>query len=245
MDNNNNNNNDSEPIKINGVAYPQLHLLKMNYQLKGLLTIIRDKTTPRDQFIFYSNRLIRLLIEEGLSYLPFEEKTIITPTGSEYKGVQFSSKICGVSMVRAGESMEAGLRQVCQKIRIGKILIVKNEENGKIKTQALYAKFPSDISERKVLLLDPMLATGASVKEAIRVLISSGVKQENILFLNLICAPEGIKSLTEKYSKIEIVSCEIDDGINENGISLPGIGDFGDRYFGTEGIEIGLDVSHS
>ena len=69
-------------------------------------------STNRDQFIFYADRLIRLLIEEGLNCLPFEEKTVTTPTGYDYHGVQFSSKLCGVSIVRAGESMEAGLRQV-------------------------------------------------------------------------------------------------------------------------------------
>jgi uracil phosphoribosyltransferase len=74
----------------------------------GLHTIIRDKNTKREDFIFYSDRLIRLLIEEGLSYLPFREKTVTTPTGAHYKGVEWAGSICGVSIVRAGESMEAG-----------------------------------------------------------------------------------------------------------------------------------------
>eukprot|EP01094_Clydonella_sp_ATCC50884_P004514 TRINITY_DN13547_c0_g1_i1.p1 TRINITY_DN13547_c0_g1~~TRINITY_DN13547_c0_g1_i1.p1 ORF type:complete len:229 (+),score=79.21 TRINITY_DN13547_c0_g1_i1:30-689(+) len=210
---------------------PTVHQLKMNQQLRCLFTIIRDKDTPRDQFIFYSDRLIRLLIEEGLSYLPFKEQEVVTPTGSTYSGYQFSSKICGVSIVRAGESMENGLRQVCQKIRIGKILIQRKADTT---PEFLYAKLPRDIAERSVLLLDPMLATGGTVCCAIDVLLKHGVKEENIVFLNLISAPEGIAILTKAYPNIHIITGEVDSHLNEVGYIMPGIGDFGDRYFGTD-----------
>eukprot|EP01087_Luapelamoeba_hula_P004787 TRINITY_DN1474_c0_g1_i2.p1 TRINITY_DN1474_c0_g1~~TRINITY_DN1474_c0_g1_i2.p1 ORF type:complete len:168 (-),score=24.07 TRINITY_DN1474_c0_g1_i2:571-1074(-) len=106
----------------------QVHVLKPTFQIKGLHTIIRDASTSREDFIFYSDRLIRLLIEEALSYLPFKPKNIITPTGSTYAGVEWTTGLCGVSIVRAGESMEAGLRAVCKSVRIGKILIQRNEE---------------------------------------------------------------------------------------------------------------------
>ena len=82
-------------------------------------TIIRNKDTPRADFVFYSDRLIRLLIEEGLNYLPFKEVTVTTPTDASYRGVQWASQICGVSIVRAGESMETGLRAVAKSVRIG------------------------------------------------------------------------------------------------------------------------------
>eukprot|EP01096_Ripella_sp_DP13-Kostka_P006507 TRINITY_DN2331_c0_g2_i1.p1 TRINITY_DN2331_c0_g2~~TRINITY_DN2331_c0_g2_i1.p1 ORF type:complete len:256 (-),score=101.85 TRINITY_DN2331_c0_g2_i1:173-940(-) len=216
---------------VNQIVYPRLHLIKMTNHLKSIMTMLRNRETPRDRFIFYADRLIRLLIEEALSYLPFEEKNVTTPTNSEYAGLKLLSKICGVSVVRSGESMEAGLRQVCQKVRIGKILITRDEKNN---PQARYAKLPPDISGRRVLLLDPMLATGGSVSEAIRVLLEYGVHEENIFFLNLIAAPEGIETLTKKYSRVTIITTEIDRTISEAGVSLPGVGDFGDRYFGTE-----------
>eukprot|EP01104_Vermistella_antarctica_P007583 TRINITY_DN185_c0_g2_i2.p1 TRINITY_DN185_c0_g2~~TRINITY_DN185_c0_g2_i2.p1 ORF type:complete len:164 (+),score=32.57 TRINITY_DN185_c0_g2_i2:40-531(+) len=149
-------------------TYSNLHMIKSNEQIRGLHTIIRDKDTSREDFIFYSDRLIRLLIEEGLSYLPFKEKTVVTPTGSRYQGVEFASRICGVSIVRAGESMEAGLRAVCKSIRIGKILIQRNERNAQ--PVLLYSKLPPNMDERQVLLLDPMLATGGSAMKAIEVL---------------------------------------------------------------------------
>lgn len=134
--------------------YKQLHIMNPTSQIKALHTIIRNKETKREDYVFYSNRLIRLLVEEALSYLPFKEKTVITPTNVEYKGVEFISKLCGVSIVRAGESMEAGLREVCKQIRIGKILIQRDEKTAK--PMLYYVKLPKDIKDRTVLLLDPV-----------------------------------------------------------------------------------------
>jgi uracil phosphoribosyltransferase len=209
-----------------------VHVLKPTFQIKGLHTIIRDKTTKREDFIFYSDRLIRLLIEEGLSYLPFREKTVTTPTGAQYKGVEWAGSICGVSIVRAGESMEAGLRAVAKSVRIGKILIQRDEKTAE--PRLFYSKLPEDIAERYVLLLDPMLATGGSAAKAIEVLLQHGVKEEKILFLNLIAAPEGIREITQAFPRVHIVTTEIDEKLNDVKFIIPGIGDFGDRYFGTD-----------
>jgi len=209
-----------------------VHVLKPTYQLKGLHTMIRDRSTKREDFIFYSDRLIRLLIEEGLSYLPFREKVVTTPTGEHYKGVEWAGSLCGVSIVRAGESMEAGLRAVAKSVRIGKILIQRDETTAQAKLY--YVKLPEDISERYVLLLDPMLATGGSAVKAIEVLLQHGVKEEKILFLNLVAASEGIRVITEAFPQVHIVTTEIDEKLNDVSFIVPGIGDFGDRYFGTD-----------
>ena len=120
--------------------------------------MIRDRDTDRADFIFYSNRIIRLLVEEGLNHLPVIEKTVTTPVGRSYAGVKFQGKICGVSIMRAGESMEQGLRDCCRSVRIGKILIQRDDETTKPKL--FYEKLPGDIASRWVLLLDPMFATG-------------------------------------------------------------------------------------
>ena len=121
-------------------------------------SMIRDKNTQRADFIFYSNRIIRLLVEEGLNHLPVVEHTIITPVGKSYSGVKFQGKICGVSIMRAGEAMEQGLRDCCRSVRIGKILIQRDEDTSK--PRLFFDKLPEDIAERWVLLLDPMFATG-------------------------------------------------------------------------------------
>lgn len=99
-----------------------------------------------------------MLVEEGLNHLPTMARTVVTPTGQHYDGLAFQGKICGVSIMRAGESMEQGLRECCRSVRIGKILIQRDEETAQPKL--FYDKLPEDISDRWVLLLDPMLATG-------------------------------------------------------------------------------------
>lgn len=123
------------------------------------LSKIRDKNTDRGDFIFHSNRIIRLLVEEGLNHLPTTQHTVVTPTNQHYDGLAFQGKICGVSIMRAGESMEQGLRECCRSVRIGKILIQRDEET--CQPKLFYSKIPEDIAERWVLLLDPMFATGA------------------------------------------------------------------------------------
>jgi uracil phosphoribosyltransferase len=174
---------------------------------------IRDKNTDRADFIFYSNRIIRLLVEEGLNHLPVVEHTITTPVGRTYSGVKFEGKICGVSIMRAGEAMEQGLRDCCRSVRIGKILIQRDEETSQPKL--FYDKLPEDISRRWVLLLDPMLATGGSALMAIDVLKSRGVPEDHILFLNLIASPEGATKFAEQFPKVRVVTAFVDQGLDE------------------------------
>ncbi|RMZ92288.1 hypothetical protein DV736_g463, partial [Chaetothyriales sp. CBS 134916] len=206
-----------------------VHVLAQTPQLISLLTMIRDKTTPRADFIFYSNRIIRLLVEEGLNHLPVVAHTVTSPVGKDYTGVKFEGKICGVSIMRAGESMEQGLRECCRSVRIGKILIQRNEETAQPKL--FYEKLPSDIAQRYVLLLDPMLATGGSAIMAVEILKAKGVPEERILFLNLIAAPEGIRNFADKAPKVRLVTAFVDRGLDDNSYIVPGLGDFGDRYF--------------
>jgi uracil phosphoribosyltransferase len=176
-------------------------------------SMIRDKNTPRGDFIFYSNRIIRLLVEEGLNHLPVISHLVTAPTGRAYSGVKFEGKICGVSIMRAGEAMEQGLRDCCRSVRIGKILIQRDEET--CKPRLFYDKLPEDIAERFVLLLDPMFATGGSATMAAEVLMSRGVPEERILFLNLIASPEGIKNFVNRFPKLRIITAFVDQGLDE------------------------------
>jgi uracil phosphoribosyltransferase len=171
--------------------------------------MIRNKDTDRADFIFYSNRIIRLLVEEGLNHLPVIEHTVTTPVGHAYNGLMFKGKICGVSIMRAGEAMEQGLRDCCRSVRIGKILIQRDEETSKPKL--FYDKLPEDIASRWVLLLDPMFATGGSAIMAVEVLKSRGVPEDRILFLNLIASPEGTRNFVAKFPKVTVVTAFIDE----------------------------------
>jgi uracil phosphoribosyltransferase len=204
-------------------------LLPQTNQLLGLYSIIRNKATHRSDFVFYSDRIIRLLVERGLDQLPVEPLSVETHTDATYDGVKFLGKICGVSIVRAGESMEQGLRDCCRSVRIGKILIQRDEETALPKL--FYEKLPEDISDRYVFLLDPMLATGGSAILATEVLISRGVKPERIFFLNLLAAPEGIANYHAKFPSIKIITGGIDPKLDEKKRIYPGLGDFGDRYY--------------
>ncbi|KAI7741931.1 hypothetical protein M8C21_024310, partial [Ambrosia artemisiifolia] len=148
---------------------------------------IRTKLGQHDLCKLYPNIYVIQstfqVVEHGLGHLPFTEMQVVTPTGSVYSGVDFCKKLCGVSIVRSGESMENALRACCKGIKIGKILIHRDGDNGQ---QLIYEKLPKDIAERHVLLLDPVLATGNSANQAIELLIQKGVPESYIIFLNLI-----------------------------------------------------------
>ncbi|EEB95802.1 hypothetical protein MPER_05173, partial [Moniliophthora perniciosa FA553] len=206
---------------------PSVFTLPQTAQLEALYTIIRDKDTNRGDFLFYSDRIIRLLVEEGLNHLPVVKKTVVTPTGSTYDGVGFEGKICGVSILRAGEAMEAGLREVCRSVRIGKILIQRDKEPAFPKL--FYSKFPQDIASRYVLFLDPMLATGGSAMKAVEVLMEHDVLEERIVFINLISCPEGLKTFCGRFPQVKVITGWIDQGLNEKAYIIPGLGDFGER----------------
>ncbi|TYG86702.1 hypothetical protein ES288_A13G154600v1 [Gossypium darwinii] len=212
--------------------YPNLYVIQSTFQIRGMHTLIRDSQTTKHDFVFYADRLIRLVVEHGLGHLPFTEKQVITPTGSVYTGVDFCKRLCGVSVIRSGESMENALRACCKGIKIGKILIHREgEDNGQ---QLIYEKLPQDISERHVLLLDPILGTGNTAVKAISLLIRKGVPESNIIFLNLISAPQGVHVVCKSFPRVKIVTSEIDIGLNEEFRVIPGMGEFGDRYFGTD-----------
>eukprot|EP01135_Chromosphaera_perkinsii_P001774 Nk52_evm43s210 gene=Nk52_evmTU43s210 len=211
---------------------PNVTVLDCTRQILELHTIIRDRTTDRNDFIFYSDRLIRLLVEEGLNLLPFEEKSVETPTGCQYEGVDFTGRLCGVSIMRAGEAMERGLRTCCRSVRIGKILIQR--EGIQREPKLYYAKFPPDVDNRHVLLMDPLLASGGTVLKAIQVLKEHGCEEDQISFLNLIASRVGIANVHRVYPGVRIVTTAIDEGLDREGYIVPGIGDFAERYFGTD-----------
>lgn len=201
----------------------QLKLLPMNEQIRELQTIIRDKTASRGDFMFSADRLIRLVVEEGLNQLPYKECMVTTPTGYKYEGVKFEKGNCGVSIMRSGEAMEQGLRDCCRSIRIGKILIQSDEETQRAKVY--YAKFPPDIYRRKVLLMYPILSTGNTVIEAVKVLIEHGVQPSVIILLSLFSTPHGAKSIIQEFPDITILTTEVHPVAPTH---------FGQKYFGTD-----------
>jgi uracil phosphoribosyltransferase len=122
---------------------------------------------------------------------------------------------------------------LCSALNAGKILIQRDESTSEKLPNLFYSKLPSDIATRNVLICDPMLGTGGSVKMAISVLQKAGVSPSRIIFLNLLSCPEGIKAVHEDYPDVTIVTGTIDEALNEHKYITPGLGDLGDRYYGT------------
>jgi len=213
--------------------YGQLFVMPSSLQVRGMHTIIRCRDTHRQDFNFYADRLIRMLVETALGHLPFNETTVTTPTGKAYSGVSFARKLCGVSIIRSGEAMENALRACCMGIKIGKILV--NRKGAGTPSDVVYEKLPKDIAERHVVLMDPILASGNSMKCALDVLIQKhNVPESKIIVLTLIANPEGIHQVCGSFPYVKVVTTEIDEGMNDENEVIPGIGDFGDRYFGTD-----------
>ncbi|MBA0812425.1 hypothetical protein Gohar_026395 [Gossypium harknessii] len=204
-------------IPRGGENHVAIDLIVQHLQIRGMHTLIRDREISKHDFVFYSDRLIRLVVEHGLGHFPFTEKQVITPTASVYTGVDFA-KSCVVFPL----------------------------------FEAYIEKLPKDISERHVLLLDLVLATGSldgyitilvtekvselgnSANHAIELLVQKGVPESHIIFLNLISAPEGIHCVCKRFPSLKIVTSEIDVALNGEFRVIPGMGEFGDRYFGTD-----------
>ncbi|XP_052391522.1 uridine-cytidine kinase-like 1 isoform X1 [Carassius gibelio] len=210
-----------------------LSVMESTPQVRGMHTIIRNKETSRDEFIFYSKRLMRLLIEHALSFLPLKPVSVETPQGTVYEGKRLSGKrITGVSILRAGETMEQALMAVCKDIRLGKILIQTNHDTGE--PELHYLRLPKDLSEDYVILMDSTVSTGAAALMAVRVLLDHDVQEDKIFLISLLMAEMDVHSVAYAFPKVRIITTAVDKNVNDEFHIIPGIGNFGDRYFGTD-----------
>jgi len=216
---------------------PNVEVIKSR-AISILFTIIRNKNTTNQQYVLYCDRLCRLLAEEALACFAMENKNnlieIETPCG-KWKGYSplNNNLLCCVSILRSGDILLEAVRNIVPGLSVGKILIQRDESSKEKNAKHFYTKLPNHINKMKVLLVDPMLATGGSALSAIKILIDQGCKEENIIFLNTISAPEGLWNVSKKYSKIRILTAAVDEKLNEHKFIVPGLGDFGDRYYQT------------
>ena len=201
-----------------------------------LLSKLRDKNTISKEFMIYGDRLMRILAEEVLCRLPSIDIGLIETPCGQYRGLidhNEESNICAVSIVRSGDILLEAIRCIQPGIKVGKILI-QRDESTESKTPVLYyKKLPKDINECIVILVDPMLATGGSARKAISVLLESGILQEQIIFANLICCEEGLTNVLKDYPNIKIITMAVDSQLNKDKYIIPGLGDYGDRYYST------------
>ncbi len=197
---------------------------------------MRDVKTSSQEFAFFARRAQRILAEEAIAELPSEQHNIQTPCGP-YSGVRMSSSvdnICAISIIRSGDALVESVRECLPGVRVGKILIQRNEESKEKEAQYFYSKMPPNVVDMDILLCDPMLATGGSAKAAIDVLVKDyGVKTDRIVFANMISCPEGLKAMEDAYPEVKIVTACVDDCLNDEKYIVPGLGDYGDRFFNT------------
>lgn len=214
--------------------YPNLTVVRSN-AFKALLTIIREKTVPTSEFRKYSKRLIRILLEEALALHCKDDIIKESPCGY-YKGKineLGQEDYIAVSILRSGDAMLDELLNIMPDVRVGKILVQRNEESSIKEAIYFFQKLPNNINEKKVILVDPMIATGGSAIASIEILLKKGIKEENILFVNIISCEDGLKNLFMRYPKIHIITGSCDPAILPIKYIAPGLGDFGDRYYGT------------
>ena len=193
---------------------------------------MRNTHSNTAQFVTASDRLVRLVVEEALSLLPTTRVTVQTPCGT-YDGVALpdESEMCAVSILRAADCMTGVMRTIMPSISVGKILIQRDETTAL--PIVIYAKLPQNIANKYILLHDPMLATGGSVIKAMDILVKAGVKEDRVIFINLVCCAEGVAALHLAYPNVQVITSAIDPILDERKYIVPGLGDFGDRYFGT------------
>ena len=191
---------------------------------------LRDKNTDTKEFKELVSELAMLLCYEATRDLPTEEVEIETPVAIAKTRVLSGRKLALVPILRAGLGMVDGMLSLLPAAKVGHIGLYRNEET--LEPVEYYCKLPSDIAERDVLVLDPMLATGGSAVDAITQIKKRGAK--SIKFLAIIAAPEGLERLHTAHPDVDIYVAALDEKLNENGYIVPGLGDAGDRIFGTK-----------
>ncbi|MGN0966663.1 MAG: uracil phosphoribosyltransferase [Candidatus Coprovivens sp.] len=194
------------------------------------LSILRDKKTGTKEFREIIKEIAMFLCYEAMKDVELDEVEITTPIEKMKTGKLNEDNYAFIPILRAGLGMVDGVTTVVPNAKIGHIGMYRNEET--FEPVNYFFKVPKDIEHKEVFLLDPMLATGGSAIDAVDSLKSRGVTK--IKFLCIIAAPEGIKALNKKHPDVEIYCGHIDDHLNESKYIVPGLGDAGDRIFGTK-----------
>ncbi len=198
--------------------------------IRHKLAIIRNKDTDTKTFREVVKEIATLMAYESFKDVPTQEIEVETPLETTKQTVVKENSIAIVPILRAGLGMVDGVLSLFPAAKVGHIGLYRDEET--LEPQEYYCKLPSGIEEKVVMVVDPMLATGGSAYDAIKMLKKRGCK--HIKLMSIIAAPEGVERVAEAYPDVEIYVSTLDRCLNENGYILPGLGDAGDRIFGTK-----------
>ena len=194
------------------------------------LAILRDKNTPVKEFREMIGEIAALMCYEATRNLPTQEVEVETPIATAKVRKLAGKKLAIVPILRAGLGMVDAMVQLIPSAKIGHIGLYRDPETHK--PVEYYCKLPEDVENRQVFVVDPMLATGGSAVAAIDFLKSHGCR--NIVMMNVIGCPEGVKAVQEAHPDVEIYLAALDERLNEHAYIIPGLGDAGDRLFGTK-----------
>lgn len=195
------------------------------------LTLMRDRATGPKDFRELLEEIAMLMAYEVTRTLPLSEIEVQGPLGP-CKGHSIAGKKLGVvPILRAGLGMVGGILRLVPNAKVGHIGLYRNETT--LEPVEYYCKLPEDLPERDLFLLDPMLATGGSAAAAVEFLKRRGARSKSIKFLCLLCSPRGVEVLQAADPEVDIYTASIDESLNDRGYILPGLGDAGDRLFGT------------
>ena len=208
-------------VKVNILDHPLI---------QHKLTQIRQKDTSTTQFRQMINEIGGLMVYEITRDLPLEQIEIETPVAKTKANVIAGKKMVVVPILRAGLGMVDCILQMIPSARIGHIGIFRDEET--LQPVEYFAKFPEELDQRDIFIVDPMLATGGSAIAAINSIKQRGAK--NIKLVCLVGAPEGVKAINEAHPDVTVYLASLDEKLNEKGYIVPGLGDAGDRIFGTK-----------
>lgn len=194
------------------------------------ITRLRDKATSSREFRQFVKEITILLAADATNELPMVDIDVETPLQVTTGKLVSQPGPCIVSIMRAGNVMAETLRDLISDASIGFIGLARQPVT--LEIDDYYTNLPSDLQDRYCIVVDPMLATGNSLSVAIKKLIDTGVSQ--ITVVNILACPEGIQRITSEYPDVRIVVAKVDDKLNEKGYILPGLGDAGDRIYGTD-----------
>lgn len=208
-------------LKVNVIDHPLI---------RHKLTIMRKKETGTKDFRELLEEISMLMTYEITRDFPLKDVEIETPLGKYVaKELAASRKVCVVPILRAGLGMQSGVVNMIPAAKIGHIGLYRDPET--LQPVEYYCKMPADIAERTMIVVDPMLATGGSASAALTMLKEKGAK--SLILMCLVSAPEGIKVINEDHPDVPLYVASVDEKLNEHGYIVPGLGDAGDRIFGT------------
>ncbi|GAB4266606.1 MAG: uracil phosphoribosyltransferase [Candidatus Rifleibacteriota bacterium] len=198
--------------------------------VKHKITLLRSKFTDVQRFRELMQELSMLLAYEATRSIPVEETTCETPLMTAVGHLIHPGQIAIIPILRAGLGMVDGLLNFMPMARVGHVGLYRDHDS--LQPIEYYSKFPEGIAEMEVFVVDPMLATGGSVAHAIDIVKRAGAK--NIRFLCIVSCPEGVEHLQKFHPDVDIFTCALDEKLNDKGYILPGLGDAGDRLYGTK-----------